>query len=116
MKPTDGDRFLLRYGVFVSLNFLTVTVHGAAIELKQFKAFKHNAGKMFTKLYDGTEVLSTAEAIKAEIVEVIRRLEGGERAKLKANMGKLRVMMEKSRKDGKSRQAMEAISQYFGGS
>ncbi len=67
----------------------------------------------FHVLYDGTEIIGSEEAIKQEMVETWGRIRGPEGGKTREIMKEIRVTLEKSWREGKSREAMEGIAQYF---
>lgn len=79
--------------------------------MKQFYTFRE---KQFTKCYDGTEIVGTEAAIKAEAKAVWAKiLKGEEGGRMRANMGKLRDTCEKSWENGRSREVMEGFGKYF---
>jgi hypothetical protein len=90
-----------------------VEANGVGIDLKQIKTFKPNGSKTFNKLYDGTVIVGTEEACKAEMADVWRRLKGAEGVQMKEKIKKLRAEADQSRKGGQSRRTMEALSQFF---
>ena len=86
--------------------------NGVGIDLKQVKTFR--AGKTkFNELYDGTIIVGTEEAIKAEMAEVWQRIKGPEGERMREKMRGIRALLVKSWQEGRSRQAMEGLSQYF---
>lgn len=85
---------------------------GTAIDLKQVKTFKDGNDKFHT-LYDGTKILGTEAAIKAEMADVWVRVRGEEGKRMRTKMGSLRSICEASWKAGMSRQAMESLAHYF---
>jgi hypothetical protein len=80
--------------------------------LKQVKTFKEGLDR-FNKLYDGTIVLGTEKAIKKEMAEVWTRVRGQEGDEMRKRMEGLREVAYKSLKQGKSRETMLGLQQYF---
>jgi hypothetical protein len=94
-------------GLFVVTNNFRV-----AIDLKQVKTFKEGLQR-FNKLYDGTIVLGTEEAIKKEMAETWVRVRGKEGDEMRKRMEGLREVAYKSWKEGKSRETMVGLEKYF---
>lgn len=83
---------------------------GCAIEIKQVKTFKPTTMK---KLYDGTEIVGTEEAVKAELADIWTRMRGEEGVKMRENMAKLKAIHKESWANGEARKAMEGISRFY---
>jgi hypothetical protein len=90
-----------------------VLQNGAAIELKQLKTFKQSGSKKFSRLYDGTEIVGTEAACKAEMADVWRRIMNGEGQKMKDAVRKMKLISTRSWRDGQSRQVMEGLKQFW---
>lgn len=86
--------------------------YGVGIELKQVKMFR-GGNEKFNKLYDGTKIVGTEDAIKKEMAEVWARIKGPEGERMREKMRDMRALFEKSWREGKSRKEMEGLSQYF---
>jgi hypothetical protein len=67
----------------------------------------------WTKLYDGTEIIGTEEACKAEMSAVWKRVQGEEGGRMREAMKRLRSVAEENWLKGQSRKTMEGIAQYF---
>ncbi|ODO05735.1 hypothetical protein I350_04796 [Cryptococcus amylolentus CBS 6273] len=79
---------------------------GVAIDLKQTKTFKDPA---HNKLYDGTVIVGTEQAIKEELASVFEALKGVEYEKMVRKLGEIRAAVEKDKNEGKAKEAMEAL-------
>ncbi|ODN92125.1 hypothetical protein L198_05797 [Cryptococcus wingfieldii CBS 7118] len=79
---------------------------GIAIDLKQTKTFKDPA---HNKLYDGTVIVGTEQAIKEELASVFEALKGAEYEKMVRKLGEIRAAVEKDKDEGKAKEAMEAL-------
>lgn len=92
---------------------MTVKKYNAAIDIKQVKCFFGDIGKP-TDLYDGTRLVGTEEAIKAEMVDLWDQLKGDLGLLLYMGMDQLGQLCKKScEKGGASRQAMLDFAKYF---
>ncbi|ODN92126.1 hypothetical protein L198_05798 [Cryptococcus wingfieldii CBS 7118] len=84
---------------------------GVAIDLKQTKTFKDPA---HNKLYDGTVIVGTEQAIKEELASVFEALKGAEYEKMVRKLGEIRADVEKEKNGGKAKAAMEALGKKLG--
>lgn len=87
-----------------------VVKHGCSIDIKQVKTFKP---AHFKKLYDGTEIVGTEEAIKAELKDIWARMRGEEGAQMRENVRKVKGMLKHSWEDGEARKAMQGLSKFY---
>ncbi|WWC63664.1 uncharacterized protein I303_106269 [Kwoniella dejecticola CBS 10117] len=85
-------------------------VYKVSIDLKQVKTFK---SPDFNKLYDGTVVVGTEEAIKAELKQTWDTLRGPEGEAMRARMRDLKAVIKKSWADGRSKKDMLALGTCF---
>ncbi|WWD19334.1 hypothetical protein CI109_103793 [Kwoniella shandongensis] len=88
--------------------FAAELVHNlkVAIELKQVKTFSK---PVFKKLYDGTEIVGTEEAIKAEMKDAFKRIRGKEGEELRERMKGVKKIVKDSWESGRARKDMEAL-------
>jgi hypothetical protein len=90
-----------------------VKKYNAGTDLKQVKCF-YGQGEQPKILYDGTELVGTEEAIKAEMVGLWGRIQGDLGRELYRGMGEMRAICAKSCSEGgSSRQAMLDFAKYF---
>lgn len=87
-------------------------VYKAGVTLKQPYTFKEGNDRFHT-LYDGTEILGTEDAIKAEMKATWALMRGPEGDTMRQRMAGLREKAKQSWQEGCSRRAMEAVAQYF---
>ena len=87
----------------------SVVKHGCAVDIKQVKTFKPSH---FQKLYDGTEIVGTEEAIRAELKDIWARMRGDEGAQMRENVQKVRAMLKESWEGGEARQAMQSLARF----
>lgn len=90
-----------------------MVINGAAIELEQIKTFKPFKSKTPNILYDGTVIVGTEAACKAEIADVWKRLKGDEGQQMRMAIKRLRDIAAKSWTDGQSMQTLLGFSRYF---
>ncbi|CAD6576778.1 MAG: hypothetical protein TREMPRED_001769 [Tremellales sp. Tagirdzhanova-0007] len=83
---------------------------GAAIELEQIKSFKDPSS---TRLYSGVDIIGTEEAIKAELAGVWAKMLGEEGDSMRRGMKRSKDVCEKSRREGSSWLAMEAVGEMI---
>jgi len=81
---------------------------GCAIDIKQVKSFKP---PQFKKLYDGTEIVGTEEAIKSELKDIWKRISGSEGEKMRSNMQELKKICVKSHDSGSAAEGMKNLYQ-----
>jgi hypothetical protein len=66
-----------------------------------------------SRLYDGTEIVGTEEAIKSEMKNVWARMKGSEGQEMRHRMIALRERCRVSWLEGGARREMEGMSRYF---
>lgn len=92
---------------------LAVKKYKAGVDIKQAKCF-FGQGEKPKVLYDGTELIGTEEAIKAELVELWTQMKGDLGKELAAGMAELRQLCDKScHEGGGSRQGMLDLAKYW---
>ncbi|WRT68708.1 uncharacterized protein IL334_005688 [Kwoniella shivajii] len=89
---------------------LLTEVYKVGIDLKQVKTFSKPE---YNKLYDGTVVLGTEDAIKEELHETWNKLRGPEGEVLRTNMKKLKSTVKQSWVNGRSKKDMLALGRCF---
>ncbi|OCF35788.1 hypothetical protein I316_02280 [Kwoniella heveanensis BCC8398] len=80
------------------------------IDLKQVKTFKDPS---WTRLYDGTTIVGTEEAIRAEMQDAWTRIRGAEGDEMRERMKGLRDILKKSWAEGKSKDDLAALGTCF---
>ncbi|WVQ84178.1 hypothetical protein IAT38_006325 [Cryptococcus sp. DSM 104549] len=100
--PFAGDQ-----GQYASLLVDNLKV---GLELKQVKTF---ANPSFTKLYDGTTIVGTEEAIVAEMKDVWSRMRGKEGEEMRERMSGVKGVLKKSWDGGRSRADMLDLGKCF---
>ncbi|OCF57763.1 hypothetical protein L486_05228 [Kwoniella mangroviensis CBS 10435] len=85
-------------------------IYKVAIDLKQVKTFSKPE---FNKLYDGTTVVGTEEAIKAELKETWEKIRGPEGKAMRQRMKELKAVVKQSWESGRSKRDMVALGTCF---
>ncbi|WVQ68570.1 uncharacterized protein L199_006779 [Kwoniella botswanensis] len=85
-------------------------IYKVAIDLKQVKTFSKPE---FNKLYDGTVIVGTEEAIRAELKETWDKIRGLEGRDMRQRMKELKATVKKSWESGKSKKDMLALGTCF---
>ncbi|WWC93271.1 hypothetical protein V866_000104 [Kwoniella sp. B9012] len=85
-------------------------IYKVAIDLKQVKTFTKPE---FNKLYDGTVIVGTEEAIKAELKETWNKIRGPEGEAMRQRMKELKATVKKSWGSGRSKKDMLALGTCF---
>lgn len=80
------------------------------MDIKQVKTFKPSH---FRRLYDGTEIVGTEEAIKAELKDIWARMRRDEGAQMREHVQKVRAMLKGSWEGGEARQAMQSLARFY---
>ncbi|WVR09336.1 hypothetical protein IAU60_006402 [Kwoniella sp. DSM 27419] len=101
--PLVAMPFAADQGEFTA--WLTEVYH-VGIDLKQVKTFKNPD---WNKLYDGTTVVGTEEAIMAELKETWGRMRSQEGEDMRERMKGLKSVLTKSWKEGRARKDMLAL-------
>ncbi|WWC71262.1 uncharacterized protein I206_105215 [Kwoniella pini CBS 10737] len=105
--PMVSMPFAADQGEFTSL---LSEIYKVSIDLKQVKTFRTPE---FNKLYDGTIVVGTEEAIKAELKQTWDTLRGPEGEAMRERMKALKATIKKSWADGRSKKDMLALGTCF---
>jgi hypothetical protein len=88
-------------------------IHRVGLTLYQAFTFKNPHKIDMSRLYDGTEIIGTEEAIKAEMKDVWERMKGQEGTEMRARMRGIKQRCKDSWSAGEARRAMVGMAQYF---
>ncbi|WVQ95242.1 hypothetical protein IAU59_002337 [Kwoniella sp. CBS 9459] len=89
---------------------LLTDIYKVGIDLKQVKTFKDPS---WTKLYDGTTIVGTEEAIKAEMKNAWTAVLGPEGKEMRERMKGLKAILKKSWEEGRSKDDLAALGTCF---
>ncbi|WVW85290.1 hypothetical protein I302_107328 [Kwoniella bestiolae CBS 10118] len=101
--PMVSMPFAADQGEFTSM---LSEIYKVAIDLKQVKTF---GNPMFNKLYDGTIIVGTEEAIKAELKQTWEVIRGPEGEAMRERMKALKATVKRSWEGGRSKTDMLAL-------